>query len=60
MVKVLHKAQIPGKTKILKPRIFTIKENLQVFVEYFDEVQDQLEALTSMDDSLSGLEINQH
>ena len=52
IVKVLHKAWIPGKTKILDPRIFTIKENLQVFMEYFDEVQDQLE---SMHDMLSGL-----
>ena len=52
IVKVLHKAWIPGKTKI----VFTIKDNLPVFVEYFDEVQDQMEALTSMDDLLSGLQ----
>ena len=45
-VKVLHNGWIyvPGKVKILKPRVFTITEHLQAFVEYFYQVQDQLQA----------------
>ena len=45
-VKVLHNGWIyvPGKVKILKPRIFTIRVNLQSFVKYFYQVQDQLQA----------------
>lgn len=54
VVEVLHKAWIPGKAKVLLPRIFTIEENSEVIVDYFDEMQDQLEALVSMDDLLSG------
>ena len=55
IVEVLHKAWIPGTAKILEPRIFTIEKNSKAFVKYFDEVQDQLEALASMNDLLSGL-----
>ena len=54
VVEVLHKVWIPGKTGIPKDRVFTIKEKSEVFVAYFDEVQEQLEALACMDDLLSG------
>jgi len=43
------------KCKVPELRIFTIQENSNTFVEYFDEVQDQLKTLASMDDLLSGI-----
>ncbi|XP_065911094.1 uncharacterized protein [Dysidea avara] len=55
LIEVLHKVWIPGKTGIPKDRVFTIKEKSEVFVAYFDEVQEQLEALACMDDLLSGM-----
>jgi hypothetical protein len=44
----------PGKTKKPKPQIFTILKDSDAFCKKFDEVQEQLETLASMDDLLSG------
>ena len=46
-----------GKTKrkAMEPRIFTIKSNSPTFVKHFDHIQEQLEALASIDNLLSGI-----
>ena len=50
----LKKLWMPGKTKNPNPRILTIKVNSEAFRTHFDQVQEQLETLASMDDLLSG------
>ena len=50
----LKKLWTPGKTKNPNPRILTIKPNSEAFRAHFDQVQEQLETLASMDDLLSG------
>ena len=45
---------MPGKTKNPNPRVLTIKSNSEAFRRHFDQVQEQLETLASMDDLLSG------
>ena len=54
LVDLLHKLWIPGKSRNPQPRLLNIKEKSEVFTEYFDEVQEQLETLATMDDLLSG------
>ena len=54
LVDLLHKLWIPGKSRNPQPRLLNIKEGSKVFTEYFDEVQEQLETLATMDDLLSG------
>lgn len=54
LVNILCKQWVPGKAKNPKPKVLTIKKDSAVFMEYFDQVQEQLETLASMDDLLSG------
>ena len=46
-----------GKTKrkAMEPRIFSIKANFPTFVKHLDHIQEQLEALASIDNLLSGM-----
>ena len=55
LVDLLHTQWTPGKTTSPAPKVFTITPNSQAFTTYFDEVQEQLETLASMDDLLSGI-----
>ena len=43
-----------GKAKKSRAKIFTIDEASSAFSSKFDEIQEQLEILASMDDLLSG------
>ena len=56
VVKLLQTMWIESKSKYKAPeaRIFSIKENSEMFVKYFDLMQENLETLASMDDLLSG------
>ena len=56
-VQLFQDLWIPGnsKSKPPEPRIYTIKQNSSTFVTYFDQTQEQLETLASMDDLLSGM-----
>ncbi len=54
VVDLFHKLWIPGKSRNPQPRLLTIKEGSEVFTKYFDEVQEQLETLATMDELLSG------
>ena len=49
---------MPANSKSKPPefRIFTIREKSSTFVTYFDQTQEQLETLASMDDLLSGIQ----
>lgn len=54
-VEVLAKQWIPGKAKQLRAKVFTIQMASPAFSEYFDEMQEDLEALcSSSNDLLSG------
>ena len=56
VVKLLQTMWIESKSKYKAPeaRIFSIKENSEMLVKYFDLMQENLETLASMDDLLSG------
>ena len=54
IVDILHKQWKPGRTQNPHPRVFTINEDSKAFQDHFDQVQEQLETLTSMDNLLSG------
>ena len=54
MVDILHKQWKPGRTQNQQPRAFTINEDSKAFEDHFDQVQEQLETLTSMNNLLSG------
>ena len=51
---LLWKQWTPGRTQNPQPREFTLSESSKAFADHFDEVQEQLETLASMDDLLSG------
>ena len=55
---LLHKQWKPSTNvmgNVVKSRVFTIKKDSQTFTDYFDQVQEQLEIIASMDDLLSGV-----
>ena len=47
--------QANSKCKAPEARTFSIKQDSEMFVKYFDQMQEKLEALASMDDLLSGM-----
>ena len=51
LVNYLKELWMPGKTKNPNPRVLT--KNSEAFRRHFDQVQEQLETLASMDDLLS-------
>ena len=47
--------QANSKRRAPEARRFSIKQDSEAFVGYFDQMQERLEALASMDDLLSGM-----
>ena len=58
VVDLLHDQWISGRARNPQPRVFTINRASEGFTAYFDQVQEQLETLASMDDLLSGMNIS--
>jgi hypothetical protein len=51
-VEVLAKQWVPGKAKQLQPKVFTITPSSPAFSKYYDEMQEDLEALAPSSNSL--------
>ena len=50
---ILHKQWKPGRTQNPRTRVFTINKDSKACEDHFDQVQEQLETLTSIDNLLS-------